>query len=62
MDWGPLATPHGIYKRLRVIRTGDIVLMHDGRNQHNRPDELIKILPAFLQRLSEHGLRAALLS
>ena len=40
---------------------GNIVLMHDGRNQHNRPDELIKILPAFLRRLSDRGLRAELL-
>jgi len=37
------------------------VLMHDGRNQHNRPDELTKVLPAFLQRLATRGLRPELL-
>lgn len=58
IDWGPLGTADGIEKRLASVKGGDIVLMHDGRNQHNRPDELIKILPAFLRRLGERGLRA----
>jgi peptidoglycan/xylan/chitin deacetylase (PgdA/CDA1 family) len=62
IDWGPLGTAESIEKRLGAANGGDIVLMHDGRNQHNRPDELIKILPAFLQGLSERGLRAELLS
>jgi peptidoglycan/xylan/chitin deacetylase (PgdA/CDA1 family) len=55
VDWGPLATPHGIYKRLRVIRTGDIVLMHDGPLRHNRPDIMLRILPALLAALASHG-------
>jgi peptidoglycan-N-acetylglucosamine deacetylase len=61
IDWGPLGTAEGIEKRLDAVRGGNIVLMHDGRNQHNRPDELIKILPAFLRRLADRGLRAELL-
>lgn len=58
IDWGPLGTAEGIEKRLDAVQAGHIVLMHDGRNQHNRPDELIKILPAFLRRLKERGLQA----
>ncbi len=61
IDWGPLGTSEGIQKRLDAVQAGNIVLMHDGRNQHNRPDELIKILPVFLRRLREQGLRAELL-
>ena len=61
IDWGPLGTAEAIEKRLHAVRGGNIVLMHDGRNQHNRPDELIKILPAFLKRLADRGLRAELL-
>jgi peptidoglycan-N-acetylglucosamine deacetylase len=61
IDWGPLGKADGIEKRLDAVRGGDIVLMHDGRNQHNRPDELIKILPEFLRRLQARGLRPELL-
>lgn len=61
IDWGPLGTAEAIEKRLGTVKGGDIVLMHDGRNQHNRPDELIKILPVFLQRLADRGLRAEVL-
>jgi peptidoglycan-N-acetylglucosamine deacetylase len=61
IDWGPLGRADGIEKRLDAVRGGNIVLMHDGRNQHNRPDELIRILPEFLRRLSGRGLRAELL-
>lgn len=61
VDWGPLGTAAGIGKRLSAVKRGDVVLMHDGRNQHNRPDQLLQILPAFLERLSSRGLRAELL-
>lgn len=61
VDWGPLGTAEGIEKRLGAIKGGDVVLMHDGRNQHNRPDQLLRILPALLQRLSQRGLRVELL-
>jgi len=61
IDWGPLGTAAHIEKRLAAVTGGEIVLMHDGRNQHNRPDQLLEILPAFLQQLSARGLRAELL-
>lgn len=61
VDWGPLGAADGIEKRLDAVKGGDIVLMHDGRNQHNRPDQLIQILPLFLRRLADRGLRPALL-
>ena len=40
IDWGPLGHAAGIAARVRGVGPGDIVLMHDGRNRHNRPDEL----------------------
>lgn len=61
VDWGPLGAADGIEKRLNTVQGGDIVLMHDGRNQHNRPDQLLQVLPLFLRKLADRGLRPALL-
>lgn len=61
IDWGPLGVADGIEKRLDAVKAGDIVLMHDGRNQHNRPDQLLRILPMFLRKLADRGLRPAVL-
>lgn len=61
IDWGPLGVADSIEKRLDAVKGGDIVLMHDGQNKHNRPDQLLQILPLFLRKLSDRGLRAALL-
>jgi peptidoglycan/xylan/chitin deacetylase (PgdA/CDA1 family) len=61
VDWGPLGSADAIEKRLDAVKGGDIVLMHDGQNKHNRPDQLLQILPLFLRKLSDRGLRAALL-
>jgi hypothetical protein len=30
--------------------------MHDGRNRHNRPDQLLQVLPSFLASLHERSL------
>jgi peptidoglycan-N-acetylglucosamine deacetylase len=62
VDWGPLGSAEGIEKRLGAVQGGDIVLMHDGRNQHNRPEQLLQVLPAFLTTLSRRGLQADLLA
>jgi len=59
IDWGPLGMADGIEKRLDAVKAGDIVLMHDGQNKHNRPDQLLQVLPLFLRKLSDRGLRAA---
>lgn len=61
IDWGPLGVADSIEKRLDAVRAGDIVLMHDGQNKHNRPDQLLQILPLFLRKLSDRDLRPALL-
>lgn len=61
IDWGLLGVADSIEKRLDTVKGGDIVLMHDGQNKHNRPDQLLQILPLFLRKLSDRGLRAALL-
>ncbi|HKQ13465.1 MAG TPA: polysaccharide deacetylase family protein [Steroidobacteraceae bacterium] len=58
IDWGWLGTAPRIAERLARVRAGDIVLMHDGRNQHNRPDQLLEALPGFLRELTRRGLRS----
>jgi len=62
VDWGPLGQSKSIEGRLRRAQSGDIVLMHDGRNKHNRPDELVKVLPAFLAALTLRGVQSSALS
>jgi peptidoglycan-N-acetylglucosamine deacetylase len=56
IDWGILGTEAGISKRLDSIKPGDIVLMHDGKREHNHPEILIQCLPGFLQSLSKKSL------
>ncbi|HKE95636.1 MAG TPA: polysaccharide deacetylase family protein [Povalibacter sp.] len=56
IDWGPLGTADRIASRLQRVQSGDIILMHDGRNRHNRPDELLRVLPAFLDTLAQRRL------
>jgi hypothetical protein len=59
IDWGMLGTAGGIARRLQRVVAGSVVLMHDGRNQHNRPDQLVQILPQFLEQLRSVGLSTA---
>jgi peptidoglycan/xylan/chitin deacetylase (PgdA/CDA1 family) len=61
VDWGPLGRASGIVARLRRVRAGDIVLMHDGRGRINRPDALARALPQFLAEIKSRGLQPALL-
>jgi hypothetical protein len=58
IDWGWFGTAPRIAERLARVRAGDIVLMHDGRNEHNRPDQLLHVLPEFLRQLARGGLRS----
>jgi peptidoglycan-N-acetylglucosamine deacetylase len=58
IDWGPLGRSAGIARRLARVRPGEIVLMHDGASKHNHPEELLRVLPALLERLGEQGVRA----
>jgi peptidoglycan/xylan/chitin deacetylase (PgdA/CDA1 family) len=51
IDWGVMGNPKGIHQRLNKIAAGDIVLMHDGQRDHNRPDNLLRFLPEFLASL-----------
>jgi peptidoglycan/xylan/chitin deacetylase (PgdA/CDA1 family) len=62
IDWGMLGSAQGIARRLERIAAGSVVLMHDGRNQHNRPDQLVQVLPQFLALLGTRGLRAGKLN
>ena len=47
--------PHG---RTRPCMTDEarLTLMHDGQNVHNRPDQLLQVLPEFLRELARKGL------
>jgi peptidoglycan-N-acetylglucosamine deacetylase len=56
IDWGPLGTEAGVAKRLKQIKAGDIVLMHDGKRESNHPNIIIQYLPGFLQLLQEKSL------
>lgn len=58
LDWGLLGSAARIERRLSQAKANDIVLMHDGRNRRNRPDQLLQVLPAFLLELSRRGLRS----
>lgn len=62
IDWGPLGRADEIAERLESVESGDIVLMHDGRNKHNKPGELLNVLPSFLTQLKAQRLTPALLS
>lgn len=62
VDWGPLGNAARITQRLARVHADDIVLMHDGRNVHNRPDELLGSLPSFLAQLRRQALQPSVLS
>jgi peptidoglycan/xylan/chitin deacetylase (PgdA/CDA1 family) len=62
IDWGPFGRAEVIAKRLAHVDNGDIVLMHDGKSAHNKPHELVRVLPAFLQLLATRRLQTGLLS
>jgi peptidoglycan/xylan/chitin deacetylase (PgdA/CDA1 family) len=57
VDWGLLGNARGIHQRLTRTQPGEIVLMHDGRNRHNRPDQLALVLPSWLTDLQARGLQ-----
>jgi peptidoglycan/xylan/chitin deacetylase (PgdA/CDA1 family) len=52
VDWGPYGTSKRIAARLADTRPGEIVLMHDAASTHNKPLELLRVLPAFLLSLA----------
>jgi peptidoglycan/xylan/chitin deacetylase (PgdA/CDA1 family) len=58
IDWGFCGTKVGIARRLDQIKSGDIVLMHDGRPGHNHPDITYQCLPGFLRALADKCLVA----
>lgn len=57
IDWGPWASPRRVMRRLSAVADGDIVLMHDGRNRHNRPEVTLEALPELLALLADRNLR-----
>lgn len=59
IDFGPLGSAKRIEQRLANVRPNDIVLMHDGRNRHNRPDQLLEVLPGFLAQLRQRAVHSA---
>ena len=61
VDWGPLGSARGVAERLSAAVEGDIILMHDGGQGINHPEELLKVLPEFLSNLSRRHLVPSLL-
>jgi peptidoglycan-N-acetylglucosamine deacetylase len=56
-DWGLFgASCAAIKARLDRARPGDIVLMHDAHRGINRPDQLIRVLPDLLRRVTHQPL------
>jgi peptidoglycan/xylan/chitin deacetylase (PgdA/CDA1 family) len=60
-DWGPFGSAERIRRRLRRAEAGEIVLMHDAPNRHNRPEELMQVLPAFLSELGRREIETSAL-
>lgn len=58
IDWGVMGTKAGVSKRLAQIKPGDIVLMHDGKREHNHPEVTQQCLPRFLRSLADRSLMA----
>lgn len=58
IDWGPFGRAERIAARLRRIAAQDVVLMHDGENRHNKPSELLKVLPTVLADLKARGMQS----
>jgi len=61
IDWGPFARPERVEARIRSADAGDIVLMHDGRNESNHPAVTADVLPTVLRQFTERKLSMALL-
>ena len=55
IDWGPFGRAEKIARRLSNADGDDIILMHDGRNEHNKPDQLLEVLPTFLAQARAKG-------
>jgi peptidoglycan/xylan/chitin deacetylase (PgdA/CDA1 family) len=62
IDWGPLGHASSIAARLNKVGPCDVVLMHDGRCRHNRPDQMLQVLPGLLARLDERRLAPAVIA
>jgi peptidoglycan/xylan/chitin deacetylase (PgdA/CDA1 family) len=62
IDWGPLGRDDAVAARLRAVRAGDIVLMHDARNRSNRPEATLAALPALLADLRRRALEPVTLA
>ncbi|RFA28506.1 hypothetical protein CAI21_11565 [Alkalilimnicola ehrlichii] len=62
IDWGPWGTEAGVRRRLARVENGDVVLLHDAPNRHNRPEVTVGILPDLLRRWRETGLRSSTLT
>ncbi len=58
VDWGPLGSARGIFRRLGKADSGDIVLMHDGGRGPNKPEHMTAVLPAFLDAMAHRRLLA----
>lgn len=57
VDWGWFGHERLIAHRLNAVNPGEIVLLHDAVNKHNRPDATLNVLPGFLKQKLNEGYR-----
>jgi peptidoglycan/xylan/chitin deacetylase (PgdA/CDA1 family) len=55
IDWGPFGLIDAVERRLGAVRTGDIVLLHDGPWLQNRPAATLGALPSLFARMQREG-------
>lgn len=55
MDWGPWGREAWIRRRMEQTASGDIVLLHDGRPEANRPAESQRVLREWLPVARDEG-------
>lgn len=57
IDWGWLGHERLVARRLHAVKPGEVVLLHDAVNKHNKPNAMLSVLPAFLKQKLDEGIR-----
>lgn len=57
IDWGWFGRERLIERRLRAVQPGEVVLLHDAVNRHNKSGAMLNVLPAFLKQKLNEGMR-----
>ncbi|HEY3487595.1 MAG TPA: polysaccharide deacetylase family protein [Gammaproteobacteria bacterium] len=57
VDWGTLAKPTAIARRLASTRNGDILLLHDAAMIRNHPEMVLTVLPGLINSCYRKSLQ-----